>query len=252
MYATHIHTAESVSRWTDLGGVELPADLKQALATFDAVRWVEVGHAVPFDLADVTAANAEEKVVEFAHRLIPALKAGARTPLEEAKSLMLAEAARAVVFKAGAAVPDVIEQLTPEFDEHAAAYVAAVDLLPETVDSDSLVQSGVGAMTAYASAQAEAAWLNRVSSWVAGTRDLPGFAGHDVEVGLRILRPSDALQLARLDAIQYTNVNLTLGALDKVLYTAARLGVEFGINTLREAAELRESLAISTAGVTFR
>jgi hypothetical protein len=60
-----------------------------------------------------------------------------------------------------------------------------------------------------------------VSSWVAGTRELPGFDG-EVEVALRVLRPADAAQLAKLDASCLTNVNQTLGALDNVFYTAAR------------------------------
>jgi hypothetical protein len=105
-----------------------------------------------------------------------------------------------------AAVPVVIEQLT-QFEKHAAAYVAAVELLPDTIDSDTLVRDGVAAVSAYATAQTEAAYLNKVSWWVAGTRNLPGFAGRDVEPVLRILRPADAVQLAKLDAAkQHTNM----------------------------------------------
>ncbi|CAG7607824.1 hypothetical protein SIM91_10640 [Rhodococcus opacus] len=250
----NISTADAVSRWNSLG-VKLPKELATAVEVFEAIRWVETGHTVPFDLADITAANAEEKLVEFANRLLPALKTGdhlSRTPLEEAKRRMLDAAAREVLGKATAAVPVVIEQLTPEFDKHAAAYVAAVASLPDIVDSDSLVQAGPLAVQAYMTAQTEAAYLDKVSSWVAGTRDLPGFAGLDVEVALRTLRPADALQLAKLDAAQYKNVNQTLGALDKVLYTAAREGIEFGINTLRECAEIRRSLAITPQNVSSR
>lgn len=259
MFIDHINAADSVSRWSSLGGLKLPADLKKALAVFDALRWVEVGHVPTFDLAGVTAENAEGKVTELASRLLPSMPVAGdqhRTPLEEAKQRMLAEAARDVLSKAGTAVPVVIEQLQPEFDKHAAAYVAAVELLPETVDSDALVRAGAGAVQAYAIAQTEAAWLYKVSSWVAGTRNLPGYAGQSVEVVLRILRPADAVQLAKLDAAHQTlNVNQTLGALDPVLYTAAKEGVEFGINTLRECAEIRASLAITTqkvgSGVTM-
>lgn len=254
MYATHINTADAVSRWTGLG-VKLPEELSAAVEVFEAIRWVEVGHAVEFDLTDVTAANAEEKITAFASRLVPALKTGGdlnRTPLEEAKSRMLTHAAREVVGKASAAVPVVIEQLQPEFAQHAAAYVAAVDLLPETIDSDSLVQAGVAAVTAYATAQTEATWLNTVSAWIAGTRDLPAHGGLGVEVVLRILRPTDAVQLAKLDAAQHKTVNQTLGVLDKVFYTAAREGIAFGINTLREAADLRSSLAITPQNVSSR
>ncbi|WP_238391011.1 MULTISPECIES: hypothetical protein [unclassified Mycolicibacterium] len=227
----------------------MPADLTKSLAIFDALRWVEVGHAVEFDLADITAANAEEKVVEFAGRLVPALPGTGnlgRTPLEEAKQQMLSEAARVVVGQAAAAVPAIIEQLTPEFSEHAAAYVAAVDLLPEALNSDALVKAGATAVQAYATAQHEAAYLDKVSSWVAGTRDLPGFAGLDAEPVLRVLRPSGPDQLAKLDAAHHTyNVDQTLQAVNEVFFAAAREGIEFGINTLREAAEIRASQAIT-------
>ncbi|NKS15123.1 hypothetical protein GS490_02055 [Rhodococcus hoagii] len=240
-----ISTADAVSRWNVLG-VKLPKELSTAVGVFEAIRWVETGHAVEFDLAGITAANAEEKLVDFANRLVPALKTGdhfSRTPLEEAKRRMLDAAASDVLGKATAAVPVVIEQLTPEFDKHAAAYIAAVADLPEIVDDHSLLQAGPAVVQAYHTAKAEAVYLDKVSSWVAGTRDLPGFAGGDVDVALRILRPADALQLAKLDAAQRkTNVDSTLHSLNPVFYAAAREGIEFKINTLRECAEIRQSL----------
>lgn len=75
----------------------------------------------------------------------------------------------------------------------------------------------------------------------------------DAEVVLRILRPSTALELIELDRAASSLSNPTVYALNPTWLTAARLGVEFGINTLREAAELRTNLsAISPAGATFR
>lgn len=243
-----INTAHSVSRWTDLG-ITLPKELASAIEVFEALRWVETGHAVEFNLDDITAANAEAKVTELAHRLVPALKTGDqlhRTPLEEAKRRMLNEAARGVLSHASAAVPVVIAELTPAFNEHVEAYVAAVGSLPETIDSESLVKAGAVAVTAYAAAQTEAAWLNSVSSWIAGTSGLPGFAGSDPDPALRILRPADTSQLAKLDtAKNQTNVDPTLFAISPLFYAAAREGIEFGINTLRECAELRQSLAFT-------
>ncbi|MBM4557990.1 hypothetical protein GS466_23685 [Rhodococcus hoagii] len=249
-----ISTADAVSRWNGMG-VKLPKELSTAVETFEAIRWIETGHAVQFDLADITAANAEEKLVDFANRLVPALKVGdhlSRTPLEEAKHRMLDAAAHDLLGKASAAVPVVIEQLTPEFDKHAAAYIAAVADLPEKIDSASLLQAGPLVVQAYTTAQTEAAWLNQVSSWVAGTRGLPGFAGFDVEVALRILRPADVLQLAKLDGANHkNNVDSTLLSLNPVFYTAAREGIEFGINTLRECAEIRQSLEEVGSRVTM-
>ena len=124
--------------------------------------------------------------------------------------------------------------------------------MPDHVDSDSLLRAGVAAVQAYAAAKEEAAYLDSVSSWIAGTRDLPGHSG-DVDVALRILQPANALQLSKLDVAHYrTNVDPTLAALNKVFYTAAREGIAFGINTLRECAEIRRLLTLTPDTITFR
>lgn len=69
------------------------------------------------------------------------------------------------------------------------------------------MKAGAVAVAAYATAQDEAAWLNNVSPWVAETSNLFGFAGLDVDVPLRILRPSNAIQLAKLLAAMYVDQN---------------------------------------------
>jgi hypothetical protein len=147
-------------------------------------------------------------------------------------------AARAVLQEAGAAVDAIIEQLIPTFDKHAAAYVEAVAKLPAGVDDRALVSAGPQAVTAFATAQGHAGYLAAVSSWVANTRNLPGHAIQPDAV-LRILRPETRAQLAKLDAAQRQSANATLAAIDPMLVVAAREGVEFGINSLREAAAIR-------------
>lgn len=99
-------------------------------------------------------------------------------------------------------------------------------------------------MVAYADAQREAGYLNLVSSWVASSRNLPGQAGDPGSV-LSILRPRTAEQLAELDKAHRNthNTNPTLAALNPVWFTAARVGVEFSINTVAEAALVRADLA---------
>jgi hypothetical protein len=71
-----------------------------------------------------------------------------------------------------------------------------------------------------------------------------GIIPKGVEVVLRILRPESALELSKLDAAHAKPADPTLHALEPVFYTAARLGVAFGINTLREATQLRKSLEL--------
>jgi hypothetical protein len=237
--------ADNVSRWTGMG-VKLPKDLTKAIEVYEAISWTEVGHVPVFDLAAVTPDNAEAKIREFADQLalsVPVTehRGVSVSVLEAAKRWAVNDAASAVYRLAGSAVPDVIAQLTPEFDKHAQAYVEAVSKLPEGITAESLVKAGPDAVAAFGAAQAEAAYLNKVSSWVAGTRELPGHTS-DPNPTLRILRPNSALQLIKLDEAHHEQSN-TLRAIDPVLFTAARLGVEFGINTLREAAEIRSALS---------
>lgn len=177
-----------------------------------------MGHLPVFDLAAVTPANAEAKVREFADQLALSLPTAAQqgvsaSVLEEAKRRAVNDAARAVYRLAGAAVPDVISQLTPEFDKHAAAYVDAVAKLPENITAETLVSAGADAVQAYAVAQTEAAYLNRIDLWVAETRNLPGHAS-DPDKALRILRPDSALQLIKLDEARLPQRNPTLRAVD--------------------------------------
>ncbi|WP_255245959.1 hypothetical protein [Mycobacterium persicum] len=228
-------------------GVKLPKELTKAIEVYEAIRWTEVGHTPVFDLAAVTPDNAEAKIREFADQLalsVPVTEHNgvSVSVMEAAKRWAVNDAATAVYRLAGSAVPSVIEQLTPEFAKHARAYVEAVAMLPDEITAETLVSAGADAVQAYAVAQSEAAYLNKVSSWVAGTRELPGHTS-DPNPTLRILRPVSAFQLIKLDEAHHEQSN-TLRAIDPVFVVAARLGVEFGINTLREAGEIRSALAI--------
>ncbi len=159
--------------------------------------------------------------------------------MQRAKKRAVDDAARVVVRHGRTEVTEVVDQLTPEFDKHAAAYVGAVSKLPEDLTAESLVTAGPDAVAAYVQAQQEAAYLNKISSWVASTARL---TGGDVEVALRILRPANALDRLALDEAFAKPAEQTLRAIDPVLFTAAKRGVEFGINTMPEAAQLRREL----------
>lgn len=248
MFTDPAFVADNVSRWTSLG-IKLPKALTKALETFEAVRWVEIERAPGLDITKVTPENAEAKIRELADELtlsmnlVPVVGGNGASVLEEAKRRYTDAAARSVLGEAGAAVPGIIEQLSPEFDRHAAAYADAVAKLPTDLTADSLVRAGGDAVIAYAEAQREAAYLNGVSNWVAETRHLPGHSGAP-EPALRILRPASVVQLTKLDEATWKQVNQTVRAIDPVLYAAVRLGVQFGINTSREASQIRSSLAI--------
>ncbi|MBF6425589.1 hypothetical protein GV791_04250 [Nocardia cyriacigeorgica] len=244
----HVHAADNVTRWTGLG-VKLPKQLTEAIKTFEAIRYTEIGHAPGLDITKVTPDNAEAKIRELADQLtlsmnlVPVVGANGVSVLEEAKRRYTDAAARSVLGEAGAAVPGIIELLSPEFDKHSAAYADAVAKLPTDLTADSLVRAGGDAVIAYAEAQREASYLNGVSNWVAETRLLPGHSGAP-EPALRILRPTSVVQLTKLDEATWKQANQTVRAIDPVLYAAVREGVQFGINTSREASQIRSSLAI--------
>lgn len=64
------------------------------------------------------------------------------------------------------------------------------------------------------------------------------------------MRPENHLQLVKLDEAARLTANGTLRAIGPVYFQAAKLGVEFGINTLAEAKQLRESLALRPQALT--
>jgi hypothetical protein len=251
MLEDQIFVAEDVSRWPSLG-VKLPDGLANAIEIFESLRWVEVGRPVGFDLAGVTADNAEDKILEFANKLalsepLPRTNgAVSRSLLETAKTRALQAATTGVLHQAAGAVPSVIAQLTPAFDQHAAAYVEAVGQLPDELTAETLVSAGPDALHAYAAAQTESAHLRRVSAWVGETGSLPGGA-RKAEPVIRILRPANAWELAKLDEAHQLNASRELAAIGPVFFTAAKMGIEFGINTLRSCARIRESMVLRPA-----
>ncbi|CAA0127420.1 Uncharacterised protein [Mycolicibacterium vanbaalenii] len=173
-----VSTAKQISRWTNLG-IELPDELTAALDRFEALQYVEVGHRPTFDLESVTAENAEEKVREFAKVLanhIPMrLEDGvSASVLESSKSWALNAAAIALKRTAAQSVPQIIDALEPEFEEHAEAYAEAALALPETITSDTLVKAGPDALAAYGVAKEEAAYIGGISSWISQTSDITG------------------------------------------------------------------------------
>lgn len=233
--------AESVSRWTALG-ITFDKPLAQAISLYEMVKYLELEHQPIVSLDGLTAKNAEDRINDLARQLAvsAAHSGGPRSPLQAAKAKYVEASARAVNQLAIQAIPDAVEQLTPGFVEHADAYVGAVARLPEELTSDTLVAAGAGAVEALGVAQQEAAHLREIDTWIASTAFLSGTA--PTEVVLRLLRPTSALELVKLDAAREKPANPMVRDLNPVWLAAARLGVEFSINTPREAVELRRSL----------
>jgi hypothetical protein len=238
--------AEQVSSWTSLG-IKLPKDLAQAVATYEAVRWTETEYPATFDVEAVTAENAEAQIRALAEQLT--LSRGTEqggsglSVLGIAKQQILSGVSRQVLALARAALPEAIRQLSKPFDAAAKSYVEAVNQLPAEITAESLLNAGAEVVAAYGKAQEHAGYLGTIDAWVSSTGHLTGGVGRDMEVTLRILRPEHQGQVIELDEAHRINANQALSSLNPVWYTAAKLGVEFGINTLREADQLRRDLA---------
>lgn len=249
MYHDDFIAATRVSRWTSLG-VKLPKPMADAIEVFDAIRYVEIGHVPAFDLESVTVANAEQAVRNFADELAPSLTVTSdnRSALDVAKQTAQRAAARKVLAEARAAVPDVVKQLTPAFNRAATKFAEAVALLPDHVTSEELVSAGPAALEAYQAALKAGEEIAQVQSWVDSLADIPGLVSERQPL-LWVLRPTTPGQLHRLEQARGARVDAAHERLGKVYVEAARLEVEFGINTPREAVELRNDIRAKAQAV---
>lgn len=237
-----IDSARIVANWTGLGGNKLPSDFVNAIELFERVYYIEVGHEPRFDFESLTVDNAENVIHDLAQQIALARSGDGHGPLGKAKQKVLDIAARQVLNKANAAVPILVEKLTPSLEKQADAYAAAVALLPDDISAEKLFQSGAGAVAAYQTAQSVVAGLDQLSSWVASTGHVPGYSGK-VDPVLRILRPTNAVELSRLDDAHHKgNIDRTLSAINPVFFAAAKNGIEFAINTPNECDKLRREL----------
>lgn len=168
--------ADQISRWPDTYKVTLPDDLHKAIETFELIKWTEVGHRPAFDLKGLTQKNAEQKIREFAAALSVTDNREGGSAIDRAKSIALETAAREVIRLAADAADGVIDQMMPTLQEAAAAYVAAVDLLPNELTTENLVEAGPSAVAAYGQAQAAVGPIVAVINFVQELKDLPGYA----------------------------------------------------------------------------
>lgn len=245
MLFDQITIADNVSRWTDLG-VKLPKELAKAIETFKAIRYAEVAHPPVFDLAGVTPANVEAKIREYADQLLPTLGLVSRvgavdlSPLDVAKQDALRLATRDVLVKAGAAAPDIIEQLAPEFDRAASEFTEAVRALPDDLSDTAIVQAGPAVLAEYQRAAQAQGVLDRFDHWLASLRELPGSGAGPVDPITRILRPANPDQLSRLENAH----SARYGKLRPLYVVAVREEIQFAMNTPREAARIRADITV--------
>ncbi|AIY44745.1 hypothetical protein [Mycolicibacterium fortuitum] len=245
-YYSNATVADQVLRWNTKLSLDLPDELAEAIEVYRAIRKVPVNTQPTVTLSSVTTENAEAKVHELADELIRIEAVGAEfAATQRAKNRLSESAAGAVIRQAVAAIPNIVEQLQPQLDEHVRAYIEAVAALPEKLNSETLVSSGPAAVEAFAAAQRAAQQIDAISSWVANTSLLPGVG--NPEPVLRVLQPENYEQLYRLDEAHRESGSPGVGTslIGHVYLTAARLGVPFGINTLAECAELRRNLELS-------
>jgi hypothetical protein len=230
-------------------GITISNELSAAIDLFDALKHVEVGRRPVLSLEGVTPETAEEKVREFARQLEPTAFAdygdGIRlTTLERSKKRCVEAAAYEVLLLATAEVPSAIEQLTPQFNEVVDAYAEAVRKLPHNLTDKTLLIAGSEAVAAWSVAQSLAAQLDSFDRWSASLSDLKGVGGGSAAFNLRILRPKTKTQLGKLDGakIDSQQADSTQSAVGHVWRAAVREGIEFGLNTPKEAAEIRKRL----------
>lgn len=246
-----ITTVDSIADWAGLG-IKLSPELAKAVALYEAIRWTEVGHGFDIDIAKLSPGDVETAIRDFAQHIITAESGRALlSPLGSAKLRMTRMSGVHIIQIARQFAPEARDQLAVEFDNHAQAYIDAVQKLPEELTSESLVAAGPEAVAAYSVAQSEVAHLRQVSRWVSDVRGIPGLGAGDVDPVLNVLRPSDIGQLHRLDAALHVNADPVLDRIDPVFATAAREGIEFGINLPSESQRIRAELGHTTLTFEF-
>jgi hypothetical protein len=237
-------TVTAVTNWPKLG-VTLPKQLVSKLDVFDAVRYVEIAHAVQINTASITTKNAEDAVAELAARLLPA------------KSAIMNQLAGEILREASQALPDVIEHLRPGFERAVSAFAESVINLPEKLSSQALVAAGPSVLSEYQAALAASQFIHALDTWLASLKDLPVFAGLPPATPmLRVLAPATRGEYAKLrDAHEARNADAVEQELGTAYVCAVREGIAFSLNTPADSAQLLQSIESAprekAGGVTY-
>jgi hypothetical protein len=113
MFDIHLSAAHVADSWPAAVG-KLPTALADAIDAFDAARVVEEPHA-GFDPSEVTGTNAADTVSKLAAALVAA------SEFSEARSQVIYALALRILRTAGAVVPEVLDSLSPAFEQAVSA-----------------------------------------------------------------------------------------------------------------------------------
>lgn len=234
-------TAANIESWSNLG-VDLPKGLTEALAAFDAARYVEA--PAPLVNADkLNAKNVGQTVQAVTDELVKAEKHA------EAVRTVRNSLARRVLREAGAAVPSILEDLTPRFDAAVEKLKEAVAGMPEYPTSDNLVKAGPDALQAYVEAKEAAAVIHGVDAWVTSLSQLPAYGGRRPFAPLRIFKPKSPAEYRKLVRAHEDRhgVDPSIRDLGPVLLDGVRAGIDTEIHDPIEADRIEKSLQAAAA-----
>jgi hypothetical protein len=233
MFDIHLSAAHVADSWPAAVG-KLPTALADAINAFDAARVVEEPHA-GFDPSEVTGKNAADTVSKLAAALVAA------SEFSEARSQVLYALALRILRTAGAVVPEVLDSLSPAFEQAVAAFTEAVSELPDDLSSDALVAAGPAVLAAYHRALEAQSAIARIDGWIDRLRGLPAYAGYKSDMTLRVFAPLTRGQLQALVNASSGGAS-QLGHLNPLYVCAVNEGIEFKLNSPIEAAAIREEI----------
>jgi hypothetical protein len=229
MFDIHHTAARAASDWPAIVG-KLPKALTDLIDAFEAVSYVGEPY-VAVDAGAITAKNAEQYVRDLTETL------GKAAHFDDARSRVLRALAISILHSAEAAVPELIEEIRPEFEKAVSDFTEAVELLPEQVGHDTLVDAGPDVLAAYHRAVAANKVIAKFDAWLAGLVQLPAFAGRTPEL-VRIVKPTTRAELyTLLDSNGHNYLQLS-----PLYVIAAREGIEFDLLDPIAASRLREEI----------
>ncbi|WP_054247567.1 hypothetical protein [Rhodococcus opacus] len=210
-----------IANWASTLDVTLPKTLDDALAAYEALRYVETGHEPVIGTDKLKAAGVAAEVERVAKEL------SVNAHLEEAQRRVAGQLESRIIREAAAAAPSVLDQISERFDAEAARYVAAAVKLPLDLTSGSVVETrDAEVLAALGEATEAAAFIEKVDAWLESLGELPGY-GSNYEPVLRVTAPDDYKPLYALREAHRNRhtADTLLQSVGPVYFAAARNGV---------------------------
>lgn len=231
-------SANMVGDWSAQLGIALPKSLTKVLETYEEARYIQAYPPV-VDASKLTG-DLDAEVAKLAEELARAEHHA------DAKRRVQVALAGSVLSEAAKAVPGLVEAIKPKFDAEVARLTEALELLPDDLTPDAIVQANDPAiLAALADAREAAADLRSIDQWVVSLVQLPAYQGDIPEPGVRIVAPETPGQLRQIQTTgNHTPIEQELGP---ILVNATRAGVQFRINTPDQSRILADDLAEADA-----